>query len=39
VLEAKERDLITYSDVADYLSVRVKHLDRVQGLLREQQNG
>jgi len=39
VLEAKERDLITYSDMADYLSVRVKHLDRVQGLLREQQNG
>jgi Zn-dependent peptidase ImmA (M78 family)/DNA-binding XRE family transcriptional regulator len=39
VLEAKERDLITYSDVADYLSVRVKHLDDVQGLLREQQNG
>jgi Zn-dependent peptidase ImmA (M78 family)/DNA-binding XRE family transcriptional regulator len=39
VLEAKERDLITYSDVADYLSVRVKHLDRVQGLLREQHNG
>ena len=39
VLEAKERDLITYSDVADYLSVRVKHLDSVQGLLREQQNG
>jgi Zn-dependent peptidase ImmA (M78 family) len=35
VLEAKERDLITYSDVADYLSVRVKHLDGVQGLLRE----
>ena len=35
VLEAKERDLITYSDVADYLSVRVKHLDSVQSLLRE----
>jgi len=39
VLEAKEHDLITYSDVADYLSVRMKHLDSVQGLLREQQNG
>ena len=39
VLEAKERDLITYSDVADYLSLRVKHLDSVQDLLREQQNG
>ena len=35
VLEAKEHDLITYSDVADYLSVRVKHLDSVQSLLRE----
>jgi hypothetical protein len=39
VLEAKERDLITYSDVADFLSVRVKHLDSIQGLLRAQQNG
>jgi Zn-dependent peptidase ImmA (M78 family)/transcriptional regulator with XRE-family HTH domain len=39
VLEAKERDLITYSDVSDFLSVRVKHLDSIQGLLREQQNG
>lgn len=36
VLEAKDRDLITYSDVADYLSIRVKHLEKVQSLLGEQ---
>lgn len=36
VLEAKDRDLITYSDVADYLSIRVKHLEKVQSLIGEQ---
>ena len=36
VLEARERDLITYSDVADYLSIRMKHLDKVQSFLGEQ---
>lgn len=35
VLEAKYRDLITYSDVADYLSIRVKYLEKVQSLLGE----
>jgi hypothetical protein len=35
VLEAKDRELITYSDVADYLSIRMKHLDKVQSLLGE----
>ncbi|MFW6164472.1 MAG: ImmA/IrrE family metallo-endopeptidase [Planctomycetota bacterium] len=34
VFEAQARDLITYSDVADYLSVRVKHFDKVQSLLQ-----
>lgn len=36
VLKAKERDLITYSDVADYLSIKMKHLDKVRSLLEEQ---
>jgi len=36
ILEAKDRDLITYSDVADYLSIRVKHLEKVQSLIEEQ---
>jgi Zn-dependent peptidase ImmA (M78 family)/DNA-binding transcriptional regulator YiaG len=35
ILEAKDRDLITYSDVADYLSIRVKHLEKVQSLIEE----
>jgi len=38
VLEAKERDLITYSDVADYLSLRLKHLPKLHTLL-EKANG
>jgi len=33
VFQAQTRDLITYSDVADYLSVRVKHVSEVQSLL------
>jgi hypothetical protein len=33
VFQAQARDLITYSDVADYLSIRLRHLDRVQSLL------
>ena len=33
VLQAQARDVITYSDVADYLSIRVKHVDKVQALL------
>jgi len=36
ILEANDRDLITYSDVADYLSIRVKHLEKVQSLIEEQ---
>jgi len=33
-LEAKERDLVTYSDLADYLSIKVKHLDKLEALLQ-----
>jgi len=33
VLEAKSRDIITYKDVADFLSVRLRHLGRVESLL------
>lgn len=32
-LEAKERDLVTYSDLSDYLSIRVKHLNKLETLL------
>jgi len=32
-LEAREKGLITYSDLADYLSINLKHLDKVQALL------
>ena len=32
-LEAKERDLITYSDLADYLSIDLKHLDKLEATL------
>lgn len=35
VLEAKARDLITYRDVADYLSLRVQHFDDVEAMVRE----
>lgn len=35
-LEARERELITYSDLADYLSINLKHLDKVETLLYEQ---
>ena len=36
VLEAKARGEITFRDVADYLSMRLKHLDRLQSLVQEQ---
>jgi len=35
VVEARARDLITASDAADYLSLRVRHFDRVEALLGE----
>jgi len=35
VLGARERDLITYRDVADYLSLRVQHFDAVEALVGE----
>jgi Zn-dependent peptidase ImmA (M78 family)/DNA-binding XRE family transcriptional regulator len=36
VLEAAERDIITYRDVSDYLSVGLKYLPAVENLLREE---
>ena len=33
-LEAKERELVTYSDLSDYLSIRVKHLNKLEALLQ-----
>lgn len=33
VLGALDRGAITYSDVSDYLSLRLKHVDRLRGLL------
>jgi Zn-dependent peptidase ImmA (M78 family)/DNA-binding XRE family transcriptional regulator len=35
VLEARDRDLITHSDVSDYLSIQVKHLDKVRSFVQE----
>jgi len=35
VLEAKAQGLITYRDVADYLSIRLKYLDQVESLISE----
>jgi Zn-dependent peptidase ImmA (M78 family)/DNA-binding XRE family transcriptional regulator len=35
VMEAKEREYITYSDLADYLSINLKHLGEVQALLQK----
>lgn len=32
-LEAKERELITHSDLSDYLSIKVRHLDKVEALI------
>ena len=32
-LAAKEKDIITYSDLADYLAIDLKHLDKVEALL------
>jgi hypothetical protein len=32
-LAAKERDSITYSDLADYLAIDLKYLDKVEALL------
>lgn len=34
-LGAREREVITYSDLADYLSINLKHLDKVEVLLSE----
>ncbi len=33
VLDALERERITFADVSDYLGVRLKHLDAITGLL------
>jgi len=33
VLDARERDVITYSDVADYLGIRLQYLEEVQSHL------
>ena len=33
VMESKERELITYRDVSDYLSLDLKYLDKVRNLL------
>jgi len=35
VLESQRRDRITYSDVADYLGIRLKHLANVERLVNE----
>lgn len=35
VLESQRRDRITYSDVADYLGIRLKHLPKVEQLVSE----
>ena len=34
VLEAKDRDIITYSDMSDFLSLRLRHLGRLESLVR-----
>ncbi len=36
VLDAAQRDLITYRDVSEYLSLDLKHLPRVETLVREE---
>jgi hypothetical protein len=33
VLEARQRDAITSRDVADYLSLDIRHLNRLQAIL------
>ena len=35
VLEARERELITHSDLADYLSINLKHMGEVEALLHK----
>jgi len=35
VLEAREREFITHSDLADYLSINLKHMGEVEALLRK----
>jgi Zn-dependent peptidase ImmA (M78 family)/DNA-binding XRE family transcriptional regulator len=35
VLEAHRQGTITYSDVADYLAIRVKHLPQIEQLIRD----
>lgn len=32
-LEAKEREFVTYSDLSDYLAIKVKHLNQLETLL------
>ena len=39
VLGARARDLITYRDVADYLSLRVRHFDAVEAMAGEGEAG
>lgn len=39
VLEALEREKISYADVTDYLGVRLKHLDAIADALREAEAG
>jgi len=33
ILDARDRGIITYSDVSDYLSVRLRHLEKVESLV------
>ena len=35
VLESQRRDRITYSDIADYLGIRLKHLPKIEKLVSE----
>jgi len=35
VMEAKEREYITYNDLADYLSINLKHLEKIQAILQK----
>ncbi len=39
VLKARGSDLITYRDVADYLSLRVRHFDAVEAMVGEGEQG
>lgn len=35
VLDGRRKEAITYNDVADYLSLRVKHFDQLKALIEE----